>query len=178
MNPHLTPSEFIGTAWSTFKAYYPTESNSLNGKFFEDLIACSLVRANVMPFYPQAIVTYVLGVKYDCILYTQEIGPVSLSAKVSMRERWKQADLEALALKNVHRRARSYLLSLNVAELRTRKADEGSVLALDGFILASDSEYDQLLEHIRNSYTIIESPRELAVRTPPITTHNCSAYYS
>jgi len=86
-----------------------------------------------------------------------------------MRERWKQADLEALALKNIHRQSISYLVSLDATEIRVRKADKGSVLALNGFILASDPEYDDLLKALKG-YTIIMAPTEEAVKSSALIT--------
>ncbi|MDE7137830.1 MAG: hypothetical protein K2O29_05155 [Ruminococcus sp.] len=42
------------------------------------------------------------NVDFDIILYTQEQYPIALSLKTSVRERYKQADLEGVALKNMY----------------------------------------------------------------------------
>src|SRR5262245_1189668 len=86
--PHLTPSEFAAKGWATYKSAYAGNPN-LNGRVFEELIAVSLARAGITPIYTQAFVTHIPGVKYDCIAYTDDIGPISISAKTSLRERWK-----------------------------------------------------------------------------------------
>ena len=56
------------------------------------------------------------NINYDILLYSKVSGPICLSAKTSFRERYKQADLEAMALKNVHRISKSYLLTLSDEE--------------------------------------------------------------
>jgi len=157
----ITPSAFVAKAWTIYKERFDSNSN-LNGKVFEAIIAISLVRKNIFPIYLQAKVAFIPGVNYDCIVYTQEIGPVSISAKTSLRERWKQADLEAVALKNIHRKSESYLVTLEPDEVRRRKADPSSVMALDDFILANSEEYDKLVDRLSN-FTVIEAPSELAV---------------
>src|SRR4051812_35858142 len=85
--PELKPSEFMSKWWGKYKANY-TDDRNVNGAVLEDLIAISLVRSGISPIYPQATVTYLPGVKYDCIVYTTEAGPISISAKASLRERW------------------------------------------------------------------------------------------
>jgi hypothetical protein len=90
-------------------------------------------------------VAFIPNVNYDLLVYSAEVGPIILSAKTSLRERWKQADLEAVAMRYIYRQSKSYLISLNEREVRTRKNDMKSVMALDGFILATSTEYDELL---------------------------------
>ncbi len=65
--PNLTPSQFISKWWSAYKANYPGAPRSLNGNVFEELITITLVRQAIIPLYPQASVTYIPGVKYDCM---------------------------------------------------------------------------------------------------------------
>jgi hypothetical protein len=128
-----------------FECRFGTENNGINGKIFEELIAITLIRAQIFPFYLQAKVAFIPNVSYDLLVYTQQFGPVVLSAKTSLRERWKQADLEAVAMRYVYRQSKSYVISLNEKEVATRKKDMKSVMGLDGFILATTSEYDRLL---------------------------------
>ncbi len=158
------PSEFIKQRWEQYKRQYGS-NNNLNGKVFETLISIVLCRRGIVPHYIQAKVAHIPGVNYDCIVFTREIGPISISAKVSLRERWKQADLEALALKNIHRRAQSYLVSMEETEVRRRQSDPGSAMALNGFILASSNEFDTLLDHIA-SFTPIEATSVVTVTGP------------
>lgn len=74
-----------------------------------------------------AKVAFVPNVIYDLMFYTSERGPICISAKTSLRERYKQADLEAIALKYVHRKALSYLVTLqtNEAKIRMKRNNGG-----------------------------------------------------
>ncbi len=94
---------------------------------------------------------FVPNVKYDIILYTQEQYPISLSLKTSLRERYKQADLEAVALKYVHRKAKCYLVSLDENEVREvkNKIENGSVLGLDAAICATSDEFNNFIADLR-----------------------------
>lgn len=156
VDAHLLPSQFIKKYWTIYEQH-PEGSNSLNGNIFEELIAITLVRQGIMPFYMQATVAFIPNVNYDFVIYCEGIGPLVLSAKVSLRERYKQADLEALALKNVHRKSESYLISLNETEIRARKKTMDDMMALDDFIYALSDEYDVLLDTIRQK-TIMTAP--------------------
>ena len=67
-----------------------------------------------------------------------------ISAKTTLRERYKQTDLEAVALKYVHRRAKSFLINISEAENRKlqQKIQNGDVMGLDGSVFAFGSEFD------------------------------------
>lgn len=79
-----------------------------------------------------AKVAFVPNVIYDLMFYTSERGPICWSVKTSLRERYKQADLEAIALKYVHRKALSYLITLEENEAKSVKAKikSGALLGL------------------------------------------------
>ena len=145
VEPKLRPSQFIQKYWSAFEQQFGTANVGINGIVFEELIAITLIRAKIFPFYLQAKVAFIPSVNYDLLVYSQDFGPIVLSAKTSLRERWKQADLEAVALRYIYRQSKSYIISLNEKEVVTRKKDMKSVMALDGFILATTPEYDDLL---------------------------------
>jgi hypothetical protein len=92
------------------------------------------------------------NVVYDLLLYSKERGPIAISAKTSLRERYKQADLEGRALKAVHKRALSYLITLDdkEAERVSGKIARGEVLGLDKVITATVSEeMDGLVEDLK-----------------------------
>lgn len=142
------PSEIIKTIWRRYTDNYD-EDNSVNGAVFEEAIGYVLTVKKCTPFYMQAKVAYVPNVSYDFILYDKEDGPVSISAKTTLRERWKQADLEAVALKYVHRNALSYILTLDTAAVATRKGKLKDCMALNDFILADDRQFDELIEMLQ-----------------------------
>lgn len=73
-----------------------------------------------------------------------------MSLKTSLRERYKQADLEAVALKYVHRKALNYLITLgsDEAENVKRKAANGELLGINKVICADSIEFDVLLNEL------------------------------
>ena len=150
------PSAFIGDMWSR----YTNGEASMNGSVFEGLIACLLYRMEVIPIYLQAKLAFVPNVDFDFVLYAEEFGPVVLSAKTSLRERYKQADLEGMMLRQVHRRSKSYLITLNSAEaIRVRrKIGSGEILGLDDVILATSDDFDELINQLVG-YTYVEPPQ-------------------
>lgn len=144
-----TTSEFIKISWKKIE-----ENNNLTktyrGIIFEYLIACCLYSKKILPFYRQAKIGFVPNATYDIVLYNSLGYPITLSLKTSLRERYKQADLEGIALKNVHRRAKNYLITLDEREYKgvKTKIEKGDVVGLDKIILADTQEFDELLEEL------------------------------
>ena len=69
------------------------------------------MQQEITSFYYQAKFELMQNVDFDILLYHPQ-KPVALTMKVSLRERYKQADLESLELKRVFREARCYLITL------------------------------------------------------------------
>lgn len=139
------PQDYIRQYWDKFLSI-GKQSNTVNGNIFELIIHTLLYREGLLPFYSQAKVAFVPNVKFDTILYTPA-RPISLSLKTSLRERYKQADLEAIALQHVHRRAESYLLTLDPseAELCKAKIKSGDIIGLNKIIDCNTSDIDNLI---------------------------------
>ena len=160
-----TPSEYIRFCQDAYTNNFAQRNNSLNGKMFELMIASLCVKENIKPIFLQASVAFVPNVEYDAILYSQEQSPISLSMKTSLRERYKQADLEAIALKYVHRKAESYLLSLDENEVRDvkNKILSGSVLGINNVLCATSGEFDEFVYRLREQTFI--KPEKIEVIT-------------
>lgn len=119
-----SPHEYVKSCWKNYKVNCPKEEQkqSLNGKIFETIIATCLYRERILPMFLQAQVTFVPNVDFDVVLFKEEqCSPIGISIKTSLRERYKQADLEAVALKYVHRNAENYLISLKSSEVDSVK---------------------------------------------------------
>ncbi len=142
------PSTFIAAAWKLYTTKYQNNP-SINGRVFECLILETLVREGITPFYYQARFLHVPNCDFDIVLYHPE-SPVVLSAKTSLRERYKQAALEGLALRQVYRRSMQYLITLSVEEAAANKARiaSGDIVGLTDIIVASTPDYDAMLEQI------------------------------
>ncbi len=142
-NPH----EFIKEAYEIYQKTYG-ESPSINGRILEYLVCETLVREGVVPFYYQAKFTQVPNVDFDVVCYHPK-RPVVLSMKVSLRERYKQAALECMALKQVYRNAESYLVTLSHEAISvSQKIKDGDISGLNRCVRANTTEYDDLLNNV------------------------------
>lgn len=144
----MLPSEYITQIWQNYLAHMPHNKN-LNGKVFEYCLISLLVNKGILPIYVEAKAAFVPNVSFDLLLYTKE-KPIVISAKTSLRERYKQADLEAIALKYVHRKSESYLLTLNQVESESvnRKVETGDVIGIDRVILANSTALDGFIDYL------------------------------
>jgi hypothetical protein len=160
LNPFVSQEkpahQFIKDVWKSYKNEGDYDG-SINGKVFEYLLAIVLIREQILPFYQQASVAFVPNVVYDFLLYSTKNFPISVSAKTSLRERYKQADLEAVALKNVHRKAKSYLVTLDEKEASAvkQKVSQVDVMGIDDVYVADQPEFDDFITSLReHSYRI------------------------
>lgn len=144
---YKSPQDYIRNYWQALvKAHQPT----LHGNVFELIIYSLLYRENIRPFYTQAKVAFVPNVNFDTLLYNQS-APISLSLKTSLRERYKQADLEAVALRYIYRRSKSYLLTMDTKEANVQKAKilSGDIMGLDAIIDCNTEDINQLIAELK-----------------------------
>jgi len=155
-NNYSSPSSFIKKNWAVYKND-PTGNSNVNGAIFEYLLASIFYLEGIKPIFFQAQVVFVPNVNFDFLCYSKEFGPIVFSAKTSLRERYKQADLEAMALKNVHRKSKSYLITLNETEANSvnKKIASGDVIGIDEVIVASSFNFDELLRSMKE-YSFIK----------------------
>lgn len=164
------PSEYIQKYWNAF-ILHPDRNNNLNGKIFEYILATLCIREGILPIYMSAKVAFVPNVIYDIMFYTAERGPICWSVKTSLRERYKQADLESIALKYVHRKALSYLITLEANEARSVKAKikSGDVIGLDDVIVATSEDFNQLILELKE-FELSEPPTVKVIESNQIIT--------
>ena len=145
---HL-PSSFIDEAWKYYRKKCPSNP-AVNGGVFEYLIVETLIQEGITPVYFQSKFHHVPNCEFDIVLYHPR-QPVVLSAKVSLRERYKQADLEGMALRQVYRQAKQHLITLSEREARTnqQKIGTGDIIGLDSIVVANKPEYDTLLQELK-----------------------------
>ena len=171
MSNTMAPSEYVRWCWEKYENCGVEPNNSLNGTIFELIIATLFVKEGILPLHLQAQVAFVPNVNFDAVLYTHETGPIGLSLKTSLRERYKQADLEAVALKYVHRKAENYLLTMDreEAESVSRKIASGAVLGLDKAVLASSDEFDAFINVLKAKTFISPGSVEIITASRVIT---------
>lgn len=151
--PQMLPHEYVKYCYNKYVTGTGASVASQNGNFFELIIATCLFREDIKPMFLQAKVTFVPNVTFDILLYSDEQYPIALSLKTSTRERYKQADLEAVALKYVHRRSLNYLIVLDSKETKVLKdkLKNGELLGIDNIIEADTEEFDELIANLKNN---------------------------
>lgn len=147
ISDEMKPHEIVDFYYTKYQTEM-TSNNSINGKIFENLLLIVFLREGITPIYYQAKMALVPNVDFDMVFYNRKT-PVAVSAKTSLRERWKQADIESMALKYVHRKAQCYLLTLSKKEVEVRRKEENSYVGIDEFVLANEPEFDEWLERIK-----------------------------
>ncbi len=168
------PAEYVRYCFERYEAFKRTgnelsggQERGLNGKYFETVLATLFYNRKLTPFFLSAKVAFVPDIVYDFIFYDKTTGPVCVSAKTSLRERYKQADLEAMALKSVHRRSESYLLTLDgqSAALLGTKIRAGDMFGLNAVVNAQSPEMDRFVEAMgQRKFTV---PGDVPIVTSP-----------
>ena len=174
MDNDMTPSRYVNYCWQKYESSGIARNNALNGSVFEIIMATLLVKEGLVPLHLQARVAFVPNVIFDSVLYTNETGPIALSLKTSLRERYKQADLEAVALKYVHRKAENYLLTMDSEEasLVSEKIKNGEVLGIDRAILATSDKLDEFICQLKHKTLVLPGTVEIIRAARTITSEN------
>ena len=167
---YSSPSAMVDALCTRYESY-TKKTNSTNGKVFEAVLATVLLKHGVYPLFVQAKVVFVPNVNFDFILYAEEFGPISISAKTSLRERYKQADLEAVSLKYVHRKAKCFLVTLHKEEANnlSKKVKNSEMLGIDEVILATSLDFDNLIVRLQTMRFIKPVAVEVITATKVLT---------
>jgi hypothetical protein len=169
------PSSFLSRSWNNYENR--TERNNRYDNYLFKLILSTVFRKeSLFPFYENSKVLDLAYTNYDFVFHSSVSDntlyrPICISAKTSLRERYKQADLEAIALKYVHRKALSFLVTLNSAEAKSVKGKIKScdVIGLDRVIVATSSEFDELIIELKE-YQFSEPPTVKVIQSNQIVT--------
>jgi hypothetical protein len=127
--------------------------NNIRGSVFEYVVGLNLLKAGIRPFYRQAQITYVNNAIFDFALWKNGEVPISLSVKTSLRERYKQAELEAAALKNVHKKSENYLITLDSQQVSRIANNANSIdhhSFIDKYLLADTAQFDELIKYLKS----------------------------
>lgn len=171
------PAEYVKTYWDSYVKIrdqkIPNEQTrrGVNGKILEYIISTLLIRENIFPIFLNAKVAFVPNINYDILLYSEENGPICLSVKTTFRERYKQADLEAMALKNVHRISRSFLITLDDSDaiLLSKKILKGDTFGLNDVIVATSDKFNDFIRELKE-YNFSLSPSVSVIESNQIIT--------
>jgi len=158
----------MAEAYQAYRQNYP-DNHNINGQVFEYLVCEVLAREGITPFYRQAKFERVPNAIYDVVCY-DPARPVVLTMKASLRERYKQADLEGLVLRQVYRRAENHLITLAADEARRvqAKINASEVGGLDSCRVASAAEFTELINKLkRRTFHTAEAVMPLTGRLFP-----------
>jgi hypothetical protein len=137
----------------------PSSIGSMGGRWFEWAVLVAMKENKLTPVYWQAEFAPVPNNYNDVMVWSKEHGPVILSCKTSLRERYKQADLEAVALRQHYPNAKFFLITLDenkkhVANVRKKIASKD--------LLALQAIYDET-----NAGDLIAFLKTLTLTDPP-----------
>jgi len=155
----LEPHKNIAKCWSEVNLQSP--NNATRGSVFESLIGLVLLDFGCRPFFRQGQLQLVNNANFDFLLWAKPNSPITISAKTSLRERYKQADLESFAIKSVYRRSENFLVTLhsNELEVRLRKMKSGEEFSsLDQMIAADKPEFDNFVHDLAQKSFDVPQP--------------------
>lgn len=168
LRPRVSYSDYIKNAFQKYEDYKSTyratygKKLQVNGQFFEMVFGCLLIQLDIAPFYSQVELTFIPDIRHDIVLFEKMpnpnntgflVKPICISLKTSARERYKQADLEAMALKNVHRNAECYLVFLNEPTYSNinRKIENKATFGFDKvFNVWNDATFDNFIINLKD----------------------------
>jgi hypothetical protein len=126
-NPTAIPSRFMESAYAKFCTGIPRH----NGKLFEGLFLAILGRAGLSHVILDAEYSCLPYSTVDVAIYNDQKSPALISLKSSLRERWKQSDLEFSRIKSLNPRAVCAIATLEDAGMPLRLLEENRLLGSD-----------------------------------------------
>lgn len=151
-SPTAIPSQFMESAYAKFSTGMPRH----NGKLFEGLFLAILGRAGFSHILLDAEYSCLPYSTIDVAIYTQKKTPTLISLKSSLRERWKQSDLEFSRIKSLNPGAICAIATLEDAGMPLRLLQERRLLGSDFIIdCRIPSHWDKFLSRITESKNII-----------------------
>jgi len=144
-----SPHRFMQHGLDFFAANF-TSNKNLNGAVLQALVEECLRVNGVLPFYSEVTMQFIPVARYDIIVYTHRFGPINLSLKTTLRERWKQAEFEGMALRRVHRRARVYVVNNSPSETETRRGKRNQCEAIRDFVVCTSTDFDRLIADLKS----------------------------
>ena len=152
---NLKPSEMVREIYlNRFEKIFKTKKNvnSLRGSAFENLILAIFLINEIKPIYEQCTLQFVPNVRFDFILFENPTKPTIISLKTSLRERYKQVELEAYYCKQVYKQTKCIFISLDSEGVRAAEVKKKlfEVLYIDEFVVATDNQFDLLVKKLKN----------------------------
>ncbi|TKA87849.1 MAG: hypothetical protein QS2022_3940 [Candidatus Phytoplasma asteris] len=107
--------------------YHSQSQKVIRGKINEYLILLYFQNKGIIHLYPQAYLFFIPDIKFDLVLFTKTKRIIAFNFKTCLRDRYKQAMIEAQQLKKLDTRFEFYLLTNNTVETQrlNKKINQG-----------------------------------------------------
>ncbi|WP_373402922.1 hypothetical protein [Candidatus Phytoplasma solani] len=108
----------------------------IRGKINEYLILLYFQNKGIINLYPQAYLFFIPDIKFDLVLFTKTKRIIAFNFKTCLRDRYKQAMVEAQQLKKLDTRFEFYLLTNNIVETQrlNKKITQGKIPGINQVI--------------------------------------------
>nr|AAK54674.1 unknown [Candidatus Phytoplasma luffae] len=145
---NLTIDKYMKSNHIQLNHYFETNNfcsqsqKSIRGKINEYLILLYLNHKGIKCLYPKSYLFFIPDIKFDLVLFTQTKRIIAFNFKTCLRERYKQAIIEAQQLKKLDTRFEYYLLTNDEVETQklNNKIKNGKVQSINKVInLFSDN---------------------------------------
>lgn len=159
------PTEYVIRYWNLFLKYCNERSQDKrlrkirNEKIFQFILVTLFIRENILPFFIDTRVKYVPEPIPLLLLTSKGHCLISLYLTTSYKEFHKLADLEAMALKNVHRISKSFLIALSDDDALqvSQKIIKEDIFGLNDVIVATSEKFNQFISELK-AFTFDLSP--------------------
>ena len=153
---YTKPHEFFNyflNIYENFKKIYKQEknrsiNNQVNGDAFAIIFGFLLEREKVKISKMDEELVDVKFVKPDFLVKTKNKNIIFLSLKVSIRERWKQADWESMRFKKIYKNSKTIILMNEKAEINSLK-EKIPFISLDYVFHSGSDDMNNLFEIIK-----------------------------
>ncbi|MDO8060080.1 hypothetical protein [Candidatus Phytoplasma citri] len=132
--------------------HYNSQSQKvIRGKINEYLILFYFQHQGISNLYPQAYLFFIPDIKFDLVLFTKTKRIIAFNFKTCLRDRYKQAVVEAQQLKKLDTRFEFYLLTNNTVEAQrlNKKINQGKILGINQVINLFSPRANHFLHTLR-----------------------------
>lgn len=142
------PQDYVGDLWNIFETYASSRSlnNNVPGSALEVIVGFLLDREGIQIERMDESVPNVKFAKPDFLIVSNGIYIV-LSLKTSLRERWKQADWEAIRIKKNYPLTKNYLIVNSKQDADSMKSKIPH-LDLEDCLYVRSSTFDMLIRSL------------------------------
>jgi len=148
------PSQLTRALWSLSGG--ETQVGNTRGHILLICMISALAREQIGPFYVNCGVKGVPTHSWDLVFTSPEGRVIAVSANVTLKERWKNENLAAWALKKVLPQSSAYIVLHNEDEATTigNKIVRGEAASIDGRAQIFSPDFDQFLAILKSEHLV------------------------